>query len=139
MPDPIDSSFNEKIVSFNIYAAPALGGHVKNGRVEGIVSYQRVPQITGSDPAQLHSIVAPELPQGSPESYKDYNYAIIRMPTGTLRAIGMPWIDGEVTVDHEVTFLVTIRNTDLSKEDEIRRLLLAGNFTDFAITVDTEE
>lgn len=138
MPDPIDSSYNEKIVSFNIYAAAALGGHVKNARVEGIVSWQRVSASTGQDPQRDHATVVPSLPSGAPGSYKDYNYVLVRSPSGTLRAIGMPWIDGDVTVDHEVDFIVRVRNTDLSKEAELRRLLIAGGFVDFEITSESQ-
>lgn len=137
MADPIDTSHNGKIVSFNIFAASALGGNVKNGTVEGIVSWSQVSRLTGQDPAQMHAIAAPEITGGAPASYKDYNYVLIRSSNDSLRAIGMAWIDGAVTVDQEVTFTVTVRNRNLSDEAALRALLLRGGFTDITITSQT--
>lgn len=134
MADPIDSTFIDKIVTFNVFASSAIGGNIKNGLVEAIAKWDKVAAFTGEDPAQLHAIVAPEITGGAPASHKDYYYAIIRTPSGTSRAIGMPWIDGTVTVDYEVNFTVTIRNRDLAEEQKIRQLLIAGGFTNIDIT-----
>ena len=136
MADPIDSTYIGKIVTFNVFAAAAIGGNIKNGRVEAIVKWNMVAAITGEDPAQMHAIVTPEITGGGPASHKDYYYAIIRTTSGTSRAVGMPWIDGAVTIDHQVNFIVTIRNRDLSEEVKLRQLLIAGGFHDLEITTE---
>ena len=138
MADPISSSDNDKIVSFNIFASSALGGHVRNSKVVGVVPYSRVAANTGLDPAQLHNIVAPSLPPGSPVTYRDYNYVLLQPPgTTMLRAIGMPWIDGDITVDQEAVISVKIYGHNISEIDDIRRLLIAGGFTQVEITTTT--
>lgn len=129
--------FNEllgKKLSFSIYNPSALGGNVVNSELLAVTDYSLVSNFTGESPSNLHNIVAPFLPSGVAQTEKDYQWLIVKAPNGSLRSIGVAWIDGVITEDASVTIKVTIRGKTTSTIPQLRAILVTNGFTDIDIT-----
>lgn len=130
----IDNTYVGKTVSFNIFNSSAMGGDVRNAKVIGVMGHEPILRLTEENPRDMHNRILPFLPDPKPGSYTDYLYVVLESANKKYRAIGLPWINGSVTVDQETVFQVTIRGKSLSDENVLRRVLISNDFTQIEIT-----
>lgn len=128
----ITSDHLGKFVSFNLYPASILGSSYERVKVAAILDADSASSI--ADVASLHANVYPTLPQGSPSRYMDYLYAKIIHPNGTVGVVGLPWIDGEITIHENIAIRVNIENASMSDIERVRKALIASGFNDFTIS-----
>lgn len=116
-----------KTISFRLIPESVISDDFTDVVLEGIVTWDQVKYI---DPAETHIKVYPTLPEGTPNDYRAYLYAVIRLPTeGKTTAVGLPWIDPtSVKTVSKVDIIVTISGAGVTDIDDIRKLLLSRNY-----------
>lgn len=121
-------------VSFDVYPSAILGTSYKNVQV---VSICTAADTTGYiDPAATHANVYTTLPPGTPDDFTAYRYYKLKLPNGTITAVGEPWIRAEtVEVVTSQTLTIVIPNVKTGDAEKWRLIALANNATDFTITV----
>lgn len=117
-----------KTISFRLIPESVISDDFTDVVLEGIVAWDQVKFI---DPAELHVKVYPTLPAGTPNDFRAYHYAIIRLPTEEkTTAVGLPWIDPtSVKTASKTDIVVTITGAGVSDIDNIRSLLQSRNYT----------
>jgi hypothetical protein len=129
----IDSSLIGKTISFEIYPSAILSDDFTNVTVCAIASHEGVTNYI--QPAIMHAKVYPALPDTVPVDYRLIDYVVIRLPNGTLTALGIPWIkEVTVTVSGSIELIATIRGQSVSDIARIRQILSENNITDVTIT-----
>lgn len=116
-----------KTISFRLIPESVVSDNFTDVVLEGIVTWDQVKYI---DPAELHLKVYPTLPTGTPNDYRGYLYAVIRLPTvKKTTAVGLPWIDpNSVKTVSKTDIIVTISGAGVTDIDDIRALLLSRNY-----------
>lgn len=116
-----------KTISFRLIPESVISDNFTDVVLEGIVTWDQVKYI---DPAETHIKVYPTLPAGTPNDYRGYLYAVIRLPTeDKTTAVGLPWIDPtSVKTVSKVDVIVTISGAGVTDIDDIRKLLLSRNY-----------
>lgn len=130
---PIDSTLNKKTVSFKLYPSSIITNDFTNCVVLGVVSVDAVTQI---NPAEMHVIVYPTLPSGAVNDYAGYDYVLVKLASGLVTAVGVPWIIPDtVTVVDGIKIVVTINNQNLDFAGTVRKILVSNEIVDFQISV----
>lgn len=120
-----------KTISFQLYPSAVISDDFTDVILEGVTSYN---QVTYIDPQQMHVNVYPTLPPNSPNDYRAYLYALIRLPSGKNTAIGLPWIDATTfSVASNTDIIVTIRGKGVDDIQTIRQILTGQGFSDLSI------
>lgn len=117
-----------KTISFRLIPESVISDNFTDVILEGIVTWDQVKYI---DPAELHIKVYPTLPTGTPNDYRGYHYAVIRLPNEEkTTAVGLPWIDPtSVKTVSKTDIIVTITGAGVADIDDIRALLSSRNYT----------
>jgi hypothetical protein len=116
-----------KTVSFRLIPEAVISDNFTDVILEGITTWDQVKYI---DPAVKHQLVYPTLPEGTPNDYRGYLYAIIRPAVGDVTAVGLPWIDPlSVKTVSKTDIIITISGSGVSDIDDIRALLSSRNYT----------
>lgn len=87
------------------------------------------------DVAAIHANIISDLPEGTPRSHNEYNYIIVDLIDGTRKAVGIPWILGDVEVIQGLTVTVTLSNSSMETPEIVKRALNAYGLSDFKIDV----
>ena len=121
-----------KTISFKLYPEAIISDDFTDVLLEGITNWQQVSFI---DPIQKHVNVYPTLPAGTPNDYRGYLYAIVRLPlSNETTAVGLPWINESTFRASSTTdIIVTIRGRAITDIDTIRNILTAQGFTNISI------
>lgn len=88
-----------------------------------------------SDIDAIHANIISTLPEGTPQSPDEYNYLIVELIDGDVRAVGVPWIKDPVRVVNKTEINVTVKNVDVSDSEMIRKALNAYGYADIIIEV----
>lgn len=126
---------NKKSYNFETYAPSLLGTAFKNVEVVGVFPYETAIVLYG-ELAPLHAEIysTGNLPIGTPDDPRQYNYYRIKKADGSFVILGEPWIDQTSIVEvTSGTVTITIpkqTQTDLSR---LRVALLQNGIVDFEI------
>lgn len=130
----LDDSANGKIVSFQVYPSAILTDTFTDVKFLGNVQYEAASGYIS--PATMHANVYPTLPEGTPNDYRAYTYALIRKQDGKITAIGTPWIkEDTITIAGSVELYVTIRNKSVTDIPRIRQILTSNNIVDIDVGI----
>lgn len=77
-------------VNFTVYPTALLGSGYSGVKVLAILDADSASVYV--DPRALHAQVYPTLPAGVPNHYDDYSYLKLKMPNGSITAVGTAWI-----------------------------------------------
>lgn len=124
---PITQLVLNSTVSFDLHPSQLLGTGYKRAKLLAILDAATAGNWI--DPIAAHANVYPTLPVGTPNKYDAYPYLKLRLASGEITAIGLPWIKDETFV---VATTRSIRLTvdDVSPEDQenIIKALSANGF-----------
>ncbi len=117
------------IVSFDLHPAQIIGASHKNAKVLAIVDGDTA-QSLGYDVRALHAAVYPTLPQGTPNRYNAYSYALLLLGSKQKTVVGLPWIKENSLQRVSVGRLQVILE-GMSEQDHTRlvKALSANGFT----------
>lgn len=121
-------------VSFDLYPAALLGTSLKNAKVLAILDADTARFFI--DPPVMHANVFATLPPGTPNRFDGYPYVKLKLPNGTVTAIGLPWIKDETLVVATTTrVLITVDNVTPAGQNTILAALSANGFSAAKIEV----
>ena len=119
------------LLSFDLNTT-LIAADYKGVTLLGIVGYTMA--MGYEDVEVTHKNIIGSLPEGTPEKASDYNYLIVKLPSGTIKAVGIPWIKDPITVVKTTTITVTVTPASLSDVDIIKKALNAYGVTNYTIT-----
>ena len=83
-----------------------------------------------------HANIYPTIPVGSNvvNDYTAYNYLVVKLPSGYVIEVGIPWIN-PISVERVERSIatVTIKDFDNTREDELKALLISRGWTDIIV------
>lgn len=129
---------NKKIYDFETYAPQLLGTAFKRVEILGYLPYETAVLLNG-EIAPMHAEIysTGNLPVGTPNDPRQYNYYRIKKPDGTITMLGETWIDQSSIVNVQVgAATVRIPNASTSDLINLRNMLSQNGFVDFEITFD---
>lgn len=130
----INNAMIGKIIGFQVYPSAILTDDFTDVKLIGIATHEGVS--SWISPARMHANVYPTLPDGVPNDYRAYEYAIIRKQDDTVTALGLPWIkEDTVTVSDSVEIVVTIRDKSITDIPRLRQILTSNNFNNIDVAV----
>lgn len=89
-------------ISFQVYPSVFLGTQFNDVVVQSVINAETA-RLLGYDYVSMHANVYPTLPEGEvPDNPTQYNYLLVKMPSGQSQLVGVPWID-ESTVSSRST------------------------------------
>lgn len=127
---------NKKIYDFETYAPQVLGTAFKRIEIMGYFGYDTAILLNG-EIAPIHAEVfsTGNLPVGTPNDPRQYNYYRIKKPDGTTTMLGEVWIDQssiqEVLVKTATILLPNVSTSDIIR---LRNMFSQAGFVDFEIT-----
>lgn len=119
-----------KVVSFNLYPASILGTNYNLSKVLAILDADTAMAYV--DVSQLHTSVYGTIPDPNKpvDDYRSYSYLKLQLSNGQTGIIGIPWIDGELTIHQNNTIRADISNVGASDVAKIRTMLIANGYND---------
>ncbi|WP_233875053.1 phage DNA polymerase-associated SH3 family protein [Paraburkholderia adhaesiva] len=124
-----------QVLTFDVYPAPVLGNNFQNVTVQGILNQESANQVV--DTVGLHIKVWPWLePQGTPNDPSQYNYIKIKTQSGSVTALGMPWIN-ESTIQAITSQTITalISNVTASDIQGVQNALISNGYTAIDVSI----
>lgn len=82
-----------------------------------------------------HANIISDLPVGTPSSCDEYNFLIVKLIDGKIKAVGVPWIKDPIRIVQKGTIVVKVNNVDVNDTEVISRALNAFGYSDFEITL----
>ena len=130
----INNELVGKTVTFDLYPASVIGTNFDRVEVIGLGKHEMVTGLIS--PATMHASVYPLLPPGSPKDYRDYEYLMVKLPSGKLTAVGVPWIvPDSVTIVTRTDISITIHDASLSDVPLLKRILNENGYIDIDVSV----
>lgn len=130
---------NKKTYDFETYAPNVLGTVFKRIEILGYISYETAIALMG-ELTPLHAAVfsTGNLPIGTPDDPRQYDYYRIKKPDGSITCIGEPWIDQSTIVEVTTgTTVVTIPKTSTSDLIRLRDMFKQAGIVDFDLKFTT--
>jgi hypothetical protein len=126
-----------QVLSFDTYAAQALGNNFEGATVLGLLDPQSANQVI--DIVGSHASVYPYLLQANlsvPNDPTQYNYVKIKTQSGKITALGMPWIN-ESTITSTTNQVITAIVQGVTSADiqTIQNALITNGYNNFAVTI----
>lgn len=116
------------IVSFELYASSVLGTGYQGAKILAILDADSA--FAYIDPPAMHANVYPSLPAGVPDAYDGYSYLKLKLASGQVTAIGIPWIkDDTFTVSTTRKMQITIDNVSPDNQNKVLLALSAAGFS----------
>lgn len=116
-------------VTFDLHPSQLLGTSYKNAKVLAWLDADTVAYM-GVDPIAMHANVYPTLPVETPNKYDGYPWLKLKLASGEITAIGVPWIkDGSLVVATTRKMQFTIDNVSPADQNVILQALSANGFT----------
>lgn len=114
-------------VTFDFYPSQVLGTGVKRAKVLAILD--AATAAVWIDPIALHANVFPFLPVGTPNSFDAYPYVKLKLQSGEITFVGLPWIREETLVLSTTQKMqLTIDSVTPEDQDRIIKALSANGF-----------
>lgn len=112
------------IVSFELYPSMMIASSYTRARVEAILGFADANKYI--DAKAVHINVYPTLPGGTPNKPESYYYLKLKLLSGEVTVVGVPWIK-ELTyvVVESNSFRFTVPNVSVDDEAIIRTQLAA--------------
>lgn len=122
-----------KTASFRLHSAAIIPIDFTSVVILGIGGYEVVPFI---DPASLHVSIYPTLPAETPNDYRLYQYAIVRLPNGVVTAVGLPWIDEtSLKIETNSNVELVVPNADATDISKLKVILAGHGYHDVTAKV----
>jgi len=135
MADTSDYPFQlKKVYSFTLYPTVILPGDYTNVTVMGIIDYETALQL--ADIPAIHTNVYPYLPTGTPDDPSQYDYLKVKLSSGVITVLGLPWINLN-TVELVESLRATIVVEDVTNNDatRLRECLVQNGFNNITISI----
>lgn len=114
-------------VSFDLYPSQLLGTGFKRAKLLAILDAATAQNWI--DPIAQHANVFPTLPNGTPNKFDAYPYLKLKLASGQVTAIGLPWIKDETFVIATTRSIqITIDDVSPADQDAIMLALSANGF-----------
>lgn len=115
-------------VSFDLHPAAILGASYKRAKILAIVDADSTPYF-GLDAAAMHANVYPTLPGGVPNDHRAYMYLKLKLASGQITCVGIPWIvDASMVVETTRKIQITVDNVTPEQQNLIVQALSANGF-----------
>lgn len=115
-------------ISFNTRAPAILGTRFDRVKVLGVLDSQSAAQL-GVDVVGMHRNIFPLLPQGTPDDIDAQPYLKIQLPSGTITAISMAWMNLDtVTVFESTSAQFTVSDIGPADIERIVNILKANGY-----------
>lgn len=115
-------------VSFDLHPSQLLGTGYKRAKLLAIMDAATAAHWI--DPVAQHANVFPTLPVGTPNRYDAYPYLKLKLASGDITAIGLPWIKDETFVVATTRSIrITIDDVSPTDQENIMLSLSANGFT----------
>lgn len=124
-----------KIYDFEVYAPGILGTAFKRIEILGYFAYETAILLNG-EIAPMHASVfaTGNIPAGTPNDPRQYNYYRIKKPDGSVTMLGEVWIDQssirEIVVSSAIITVPGVSTTDVIR---LRDMLKQAGFVDAEI------
>lgn len=116
-------------VSFDLHPSAVLGTGYKGAKVLAILDADSC-RYFNVDPVAMHANVYPMLPPGTPNKYDGYPWVKLKLASGQITCIGLPWIiDATFSVDTTSSLRFTVQNVSPEQRNIIMEALSANGFT----------
>ena len=119
-------------ISFEL-ETKVLANEFKTCSYLGQVSYELA--VTFDDVDATHANIYSTLPTGTPNDPRQYNYILVKLPSGEKKPVGIPWIKDPVTVVETCIITAKIYDASVNDAEDIKRALNARGYSDITITV----
>lgn len=126
---------NKKTYDFETYAPNVLGTAFKRIEILGNFPYETAIALFG-ELAPLHAEVfsTGNIPIGTPDDPRQYNWYRIKKPDGSITVLGEPWIDQSTIVEvTSGTAIITCPNLTTSDLINLRDMFKQAGIVDFEI------
>ena len=110
-----------------------LANEFKNCVYLGQVTYELA--VTYDDVDATHANIYSTLPAGTPNDPRQYNYILVKLPSGEKKPVGIPWIKDPVRVVTTCVITVKFYDGSINDANDVKRALNARGYNDFEITV----
>lgn len=128
-----------KTYDFEVYAPTVLGTAFKRITILGYFPYVTAILLNG-EIAPVHAEVysTGNLPAGTPNDPRQYNYYRIQKPDGSITMLGEPWIDQSSIQEVQIsTAICTIPNVSTSDLTRLSTMFKQAGFVNFDISFGT--
>lgn len=126
----------QSIVNFNQYAPAIIGNGYDGAKVLAILDADSANQYINT--ATVHASIYPLLPAGTPDDPTAYPYLKLKLASGSVTAVGLPWIvDSSWVVQDRAKLTIVMDSVDPDDRNRITAALVALGFNDFTVTVGT--
>lgn len=126
-----------QLLSFDTYAAPALGNNFENVTVLSLLDPQSAAQLV--DIVGMHAAVYPYLQQAGqnvPNDPTQYNWIKIRTQSGQISAIGMPWVnESTITATTNQVITAVISGVTAADVTGVQNALISNGYTQINVTI----
>ena len=123
-----------KVYKFDVYPSAILGTGFNNVTVSAVLDYRAA--LAFGDLDAMHVNIFPHLPAGTPNRPQDFDYLLLRVESGDLTVIGIPWIiDETVELVESLQANVVIDGIGSSDIERIRACLSQNGFNKISITL----
>lgn len=129
---------NKQVYDFQTYVPSILGTAFKHVEIAGYLPYDSALLFNGElTPIHAEIYSTGQLPEGTPNDPRQYNYYIVKKPDGSTTVIGEAWIDASTIVPVSVkTAHITVPGASTSDMVKLRNMLAQAGYVDFTIEFD---
>lgn len=125
----------KKAYSFSVYPAAILGNNFSNCTVLAIMDYESALQAL-PDLAATQANVYPYLPQGTPREPSSYDFVKIRMASGAITIVAVPWINlATVAVVESRKMTIVIDGVGSVDVERVRGALVQNGYNNLTIEI----
>ncbi len=118
----------DQVYSFNVFPVALLGNNFQNVTVQALLD-ANTAQILGVDIQAIHRQIYPLLPPGTPSDPTKYTYLKVRLQSGAVSILAVPWIDDTtVSLVSSATIVVTIGNVSSLDQARIQACLVQNGY-----------
>lgn len=124
-----------KIVSFNLYPASIITTTFERVKILAILDADSALAM-GIDVQSQHINVYPTIAEiDRPENnFRSYQYLKLKLPNGDITAIGIPWINGAITIHTNQRVRADIDDVGPQDLDKIRKVLIANGYNSVSLS-----
>ena len=120
--------------SFDVYPSSVIGSGFQNCTVLALMDHSSAA--AEIDTVALHAQVYPYLPKGYIDDPTQYTYVKVKLASGDITIIGLPWINNETIKKVSATTIrANIRNVTPDDLDKLRRVLLSNGYEHVTLEV----
>jgi hypothetical protein len=124
----------KKVYSFTLYPATVMPGDFTNVTVMAIMDYDSALQF--ADIPAIHPNVFPYLPSGTPNDPTQYDYLKVKLSSGVVTVLGIPWInEATIALVRSLTANVVIEGVSNNDAPRILAALVQNGFNNVNVKI----